>query len=199
MTDLRLVLNVGGNHRDIELPAAFDGWQQHLLDIDPSGKPDILADARELKELEPGTYDAIYCSHNLEHYYHHEVPVVLEGFQHVLKPDGFADIRVPDIPGVMAEAIKRGLDIEDELYESPVGSITVRDVLYGHGGIIARSGEDFFAHKTGFSRESLLRLLKKSGFAHVFGGTANLEIRALAFRKQPDAWQRGLYGLPQSG
>jgi predicted SAM-dependent methyltransferase len=42
----------------------------------------------------------VYCSHNLEHYYHHEVPRVLAGSLHVLKPHGFAEIRVPDVEAV---------------------------------------------------------------------------------------------------
>ena len=76
----RRVLNVGGNSRAIRLPAHFDGWEQHLLDIDPKVRPDILCDAREMLTLPGGNYDAIYCSHNLEHYFRHELPKVLAGF-----------------------------------------------------------------------------------------------------------------------
>ena len=93
----RRVLNVGGNSRRIPIPAHFSGWEHHLLDIDPAGAPDIVCDARELQALPAASYDAVYCSHNLEHYFRHDLPRVLAGFLHVLKPDGFADIRVPDM------------------------------------------------------------------------------------------------------
>lgn len=36
------VLNVGGNSKDIALPALYEGWEQILLDVDPQGKPDIV-------------------------------------------------------------------------------------------------------------------------------------------------------------
>ena len=42
------VLNVGGNSKAIALPPIFDGYEHLLLDIDPTGKPDLLCDAREL-------------------------------------------------------------------------------------------------------------------------------------------------------
>jgi hypothetical protein len=189
------VLNVGGNSRSIVLPSVFDGWEQHLLDIDPACNPDILADARQLEKLEPSQYQAIYCSHNLEHYYAHEVPSVLHGFQHLLVDQGFAFIRVPDIPEVMQSMLARDLDLEDTLYDSPKGPISTRDVLYGHGGEIARSGNDFFAHKTGFSKASLLRTLKKNGFTNVYTATAQLEIRAIAFLQPPTPEQRASLGL----
>jgi hypothetical protein len=61
----------------------LSGWTHHLLDIDERVRPDVLGDARELASLVPaGTYDAVYCSHNIEHYYPHDVPKVLRGFLH---------------------------------------------------------------------------------------------------------------------
>ena len=36
------VLNVGGNSKAIALPPIFDGYEHLLLDIDPTGKPDLL-------------------------------------------------------------------------------------------------------------------------------------------------------------
>jgi predicted SAM-dependent methyltransferase len=65
----------------------------------------------------------VYCSHNLEHYYRHEVPWVLEGFLHLLRDGGFAHIRVPDIGELMRVTVERKLDIDDVLYHSPAGPI----------------------------------------------------------------------------
>jgi len=39
----------------------------------------------------------------------------------VLKPDGFADIRVPDIHGLMKRVLASDLDLEDTLFTAPGG------------------------------------------------------------------------------
>ncbi len=193
---MKRVLNVGGNSKQIALPPPYANFEHLLLDIDPAGEPDIVADARELAALAPAQFDAVYCSHNLEHYYRHEVPRVLAGIQHVLKADGFAQIRVPDVQAVMRAAVQRNLDLEDVLYTSPAGPITVLDVIYGYGVEIERSGHDFYAHKTGFTQNSLLKALRLAGFSHLYCGTGNLELNALAFKQPPDADTRRLFGLP---
>ncbi len=194
---LKKVLNVGGNSKAIALPPQYAEFEHLLLDIDPTGAPDILCDARNLTDLEAGQFDAIYCSHNLEHYYRHDVQKVLAGFQHVLKDGGFAQIRVPDIQEVMRITLEKGLDIDDVLYQSPMGPIMVLDVLYGHTGQIERSGQDFFAHKTGFTHKSLIAALTRARFAKIYSGTGNLEINAVAFKGDPDPATRALFNLPQ--
>jgi SAM-dependent methyltransferase len=192
---MKKVLNVGGNNKGIALPAHFSGFEHLLLDIDPGVAPDILCDARELATLAGGQFDAIYCSHNLEHYYRHDVPKVLAGFLHVLRDGGFAQIVVPDLGGVMHETVARGLDLEDVLYESPGGPVMVLDVLYGYGAQIERSGQDFLAHKTGFTRRSLLAALERAGFSNMFNTESKLEVDALAFKGNPDPATRALLGI----
>jgi SAM-dependent methyltransferase len=190
------VLNVGGNTREIPLPPQFAGFEHLLLDIDPRGNPDIVCDARCLDTLPGERFDAVYCSHNLEHYYRHEVPRVLAGFLHVLTEGGFAYLRVPDLQQVMKEATERGLDVEDVLYVSPAGPIMVLDVLYGFSVEIERSGKDFFAHKTGFTGKSLVAALNRAGFSSVYWTAGPLEVTAIAFKGQPDPSSRALFGLP---
>lgn len=192
---MRKVLNVGGNSKEIPLPAHYSGWEHVLLDIDPRGNPDVVCDARELTTLPADTYDSIYCAHNLEHYYRHDVAKVLAGFAHVLKPDGFALIRVPDLNEVMRTVVAKNLDIDDVLYQVALGPITVRDVIYGYGVEIERSGNDFFAHKTGFTEKSLISVLATAGFPYVFVGAGNLEVMALAFLNPPDDYAKELLGL----
>jgi len=191
------MLNVGGGSKKIPIPAYFDGWEHVLLDVDPAGKPDIVCDARELLTLAPSQFGAVYCSHNLEHYYKHETMAVLRGFLHVLKLDGFAEIRVPDMDSVMKGVVERDLDIEDILYVSPAGPIAVRDVIYGWSVEIERSGQDFYAHKTGFTATSLRTALLEAGFATVLPFVAKeaFELRALAFKAEPTPNQRALLGL----
>ena len=196
---MQKVLNVGGNNKTIPLPSQYLGWQHVLLDIDPRGKPDVVCDARELTTLPADAYDSVYCSHNLEHYHRHEVRKVLAGFAHVLKPNGFAYIRVPDMGEVMRQVVARNLDIDDQLYMSAGGPITVRDVIYGYGIEIEESGNDFYAHKTGFTQKSLMSVMKSSGFGWVFTGTGNLEVMAVAFINKPDEAAVKLFNLPAHG
>jgi len=191
------VLNVGGNNRNIKLPPIYNGWANVLLDIDPRGKPDVVCDARELMKLPAAEYDAVYCSHNLEHYFRHDVTKVLAGFLHVMKDDAFAHIRVPDIGELMQVVAEKKLDIDDILYKSPAGPISVRDVIYGFGKEIERSGSDFYAHKTGFTQKALTAVLKKAGFTHVYLASGKLEIVALAFKSAPTEFAAKLLKLPQ--
>lgn len=196
----RRVLNVGGHSKDIALPAYFAGFEHVLLDIDAKHAPDVVADARDLAATQaPGGYDAVYCSHNLEHYFRHDALKVLRGFAHVLKPHGFVAIRVPDIDSVVKTMIARNADIDDVLYDQPQsGPITYRDVIYGHAGEIERSGRDWFAHKNGFTRRSLTRMLNSCGFPFVFGGVGNYEVLSFAFTALPTDWARDLLRIPDA-
>jgi SAM-dependent methyltransferase len=192
----RRLLNVGGGNKDIQIPTEYNSWRHILLDIDPRGNPDIVCDARDLMSLVANEYDAIYCSHNLEHYHRHDVRKVLLGFNHVLKSDGFVHLRVPDIDALMKIAVEKKMDIDDFLYQSSAGPITVRDVIYGYGVEIERSGQDFFAHKTGFSPKALTKILNECGFPIVFISLRYIEIIALAFKNQPTDYIKQLFSLP---
>lgn len=193
---MKRVLNVGGNSKAIGLPPQYEGYEHHLLDIDPGQQPDIVCDARELFSLKGGSFDAVYCSHNLEHYYRHDVPKVLRGFLHVLKDGGFAQVIVPDLGDLMRVTLENRLDLEDVLYRSEQGhAITVLDVLYGFGEEIERSGRDFFAHKTGFTQKSLAAALSRAGFAKVYIEAGPLAVYAMAFKGYADPATVSLFEL----
>ena len=192
---MKKVLNVGGGNK-IPLPHQYEGWIQISLDINQLLNPDICDDARELLKFPADKYDSVYCSHNLEHYYPHDARRVLAGFVNVLKPDGFALICVPDMDEVFKiVAADDDIDIESVAYESPMGPITFRDMIYGHAGEIERSGNEFYAHKTGFTEWSLISILKECGFRVVFTYTGNFEIIALAFYNKPAEYVSELFGL----
>ena len=176
----------------------LNGWQHDLLDIDERFNPDLLCDAREITGLESGQYDAVYCSHNLEHYYRHDGLKVLRGFAHILKDKGFVEIRVPDIAQVICAVHEQQLDVDDVLYVSGAGPITAHDVVYGWQAEIITSGQDVYAQKTGFTAKSLMKFLTEGGFRHFFLLNDELfAVHALAFKTYPAESQKAMLKLPK--
>ena len=195
---MKCVLNVGGGEKSIPIPTHYTGWRHYLLDIDSRRNPDIVLDARDLRTLPPATYDAVLCSHNLEHYHRHHGAKVLAGFHHVLKPDGFAEITVPNLLDVMQQVVQRGMDLDDILYQSPAGPIMVRDVIYGYRREIEQMDNEFYAHKTGFSPNSLARFVSAYGFAfHAIACLQPLAITGYFFKSQPSPEQMTMLGIRQ--
>jgi hypothetical protein len=176
------VLNVGGGSRD--LPERYAGWQQDLLDIDPANKPDILCDVRRLPpdfvERSVGSYDAIYCSHVIEHLYQHELTAVLKSFIPLLTSDGVVEIFAPNLTHAMKSMLSANLDLNDVWYRTEAGlPVTFHDVFYGWSAAM-QQGNLYFAHKCGFTALSLGVLLQSAGYARVVvtEEASNLHARA---------------------
>lgn len=190
-------LNVGGCNKQIAVPAHFDGWEHQLLDIVAGPDVDVVCDAREIKErLAEKGYDAIYCSHNLEHFHRHDIPKVLQGFHYALEDDGFLHVRVPDM-GAVFKAMAEGTAIDAPLYQSAVGPISALDMIYGHGGMIKESGQDFMSHKMGFTAELLVNTLYTYGFKKIYIGAGNMELTAFAFKEKPTDYHIELLNLKE--
>jgi hypothetical protein len=189
----RRVLNVGGGgSRD--LPTLYREWRQDLLDIDPIVKPDICCDAKDLKTLPRGTYDAVFCSHNLEHFYHHEVPIVLAGMRHVLKRNGFLHCAVPDVAALMEAVVQGKKDIMDIWYTVPAGPIRFHDVLYGWSKEVMR-GNQYYCHRTNFTEKSFTHVLSLAHFTQIYTARDGYNLTAFAFLQLPSAAQRKECGL----
>jgi hypothetical protein len=109
--------------------------------------------------------------------------------------DGFVHVRVPNIDALMKIVVEEKMDIDDFLYQSPAGPIKVRDVIYGYGVEIERSGNDFFAHKIGFSPKFLTNILNECGFPIIYMGGEGIEIEALAFKEKPTDYVSELFNL----
>ena len=171
-----IIQNVGGGSRN--LPPEYEGWEQCLLDLNPDCKPDLCMDGKDLGTTEAGKFDAILCSHNLEHYYRHDVNQVLTGFKHVLKDGGFADIRVPNVLGVFQAMARGNLDIDDVWYRVNGTAITFHDVLYGWNAAM-ESGNLFYSHKCAFSPLSLATVMQKAGFVDIQIKADELNIQAI--------------------
>ena len=137
------------------LPAgAFDGYEEVRLDIDRRVEPHIVAALTDMGDI--GEFDAVYCSHTLEHLYPHQVPIALAEFLRVLKPGGRAIIVVPDV---------ENLKLSDEvMYTTTDGlEVTAFDLFYGHRRLIEQN--PFMAHHCAFTAKLLTDVMRFSGFS----------------------------------
>jgi SAM-dependent methyltransferase len=161
---LKTVLHVGcGQPNPAKLHATFRSaeWKELRLDIDPAVNPDIVASITDFKSVADGSIDAVWSSHNLEHLYAHEVPLALEEFRRVLKPDGFALITLPDLQ--KAAALIAADKLDEPAYVSAAGPVAPLDMLFGYRPLLAQ-GRLFMAHRTGFTRKTLGQALINAGF-----------------------------------
>ena len=163
----KTVLNVGcGYPLRQKLHPHFHGpeWREIRLDLDPAVKPDIVCSITDISPVAADAVDAVWSSHNLEHLQRHEVPLALAEFLRVLKPGGLLLLTLPDLQQVARFIVEDRL--EDSAYLSQSGPITPLDMIFGHTASLAR-GNQFMAHRTGFTARTLHKLLIEAGFSDV--------------------------------
>jgi len=160
-----LHVGCGPKHKNQTTPGFNNNdWQELRLDIDERVNPDIVGTMLNMEAVASASVDAVFSSHNIEHLYPHEIPVSLNEFLRVLKPDGFLVLTCPDLQSVCA------LIADDKLteaaYTSPAGDIAPLDILYGHRPQLA-AGNLYMAHRSGFTRKVLQATLQHQGFTTV--------------------------------
>jgi predicted SAM-dependent methyltransferase len=163
----KTVLNVGcGYPLRQKLHRHFHGpeWREIRLDLDPAVHPDIVCSITDMGPVAADSVDAIWSSHNLEHLQRHEVPLALGEFRRVLKPHGLLLLTLPDLQQVARLVVEDRL--EDSAYISQSGPIMPLDMIFGHTASLAL-GNQFMAHRSGFTGRSLHKLLVEAGFVEV--------------------------------
>jgi predicted SAM-dependent methyltransferase len=163
----KTVLNVGcGYPLRQKLHRHFHGpeWREIRLDLDPAVQPDIVCSITDISPVAADWVDAVWSSHNLEHLQRHEVPLALAEFLRVLKPHGLLLVTLPDLQQVARLVAEDRL--EESAYVSQSGPITPLDMIFGHTASLAR-GNQFMAHRSGFTARSLHKLLIEAGFVEV--------------------------------
>ncbi|MES1147196.1 MAG: methyltransferase domain-containing protein [bacterium] len=158
-----------------------DDWTEVRFDIDPDVNPDIIGTITDMTGVESESVDAVYSAHNVEHVFPHLVPNMLSEFHRVLKPNGFLLVTCPDLLAVSEAIIRIGID--EVLYESPMGPITPLDILFGHIASV-QSGNEYMAHKGGFTLKSLMSRLQEAGFLAMMGNRRpqHVDLWVLAYK-----------------
>ena len=188
ISKLKTLLHVGCASLNISHLKGFiiDDWTEIRFDIDESRNPDIVGTLTDMSLVQTESVDAIYSAYNIDHIYPHEVPTALSEFFRVLKDDGMAIIKCPDIQSV-CEAVAKGKLLEP-FYNSPVGPISPIDILFGNRKAVAK-GNEFMAKKGGFIYSVLDRALHQAGFEIRYGGRVKngRELSIVAFKqKKPE-------------
>lgn len=165
----KTLFNLGAGYRKLldgsAVDSPFAGWREVRVDLNADCAPDIVADLTDLRGVvADASADIVFCSHVLEHFHDHQVDAVLSEVGRILRPDGVAVFKCPDLAQVVRLLDEE--DLERELYVSPAGPIGILDVIYGHRASIA-AGNLLMAHHTGFTESSLAQRLLAAGFEEV--------------------------------
>lgn len=184
---VKKVLNAGSgpvNPERLQLAFRNGGWQEVRMDVDPRVAPDIVGTLEDLGQVADRSFDAVYCSHSLEHLHPHHVRHALRGIARILKTDGFALITSPDLEPIAA--LVAGGRGEEVAYQSPLGPITALDMIYGHAASIEK-GNFYMAHNSGFTEDRIARLLLEARFDEVLVIKGNCyDFYALALMPEAD-------------
>ena len=165
---MKIFLHVGCGAQNKSSCLGFnnDNWKEIRFDIDKNVNPDIVGTLTDMKSVETGSVDAVYSSHNIEHIFPHEVPIALREFYRVLKEDGIVVITCPDLQSA-GEALTQD-KLFETLYEGHDGPVTAFDVLFGYQEKV--EGNEYMAHKGGFTYSTLDSAFYEAGFKVRVGG-----------------------------
>jgi SAM-dependent methyltransferase len=186
----KVVLHVGCGPPDPEnLYVRFRGpeWRELRLDIDPGVEPDVIGSIVDMAGVPSASVDALWSSHNIEHIYAHEVTTAFREFFRVLRPDGELVLTTPDLQRA-AERIAAGL-LDAPFYRSPAGPVSPLDMVYGYGAAIER-GNEYMAHRTGFTARMLTAKLREVGFEQVRVERVEEDVSLWAVAWRPGAGAR---------
>jgi hypothetical protein len=156
-----------------DIPIAnFKDWDEVRLDIDDRYDPDIVGNICDwtgwrdragggfpFGEREKDGFDAVYCSHALEHLHLFDISKALTSFRTVITRTGFVCVFVPNFQAA-CRWIAEGKT--ERMYDAPCGPIYAHDVVFGHSGMTY--GNPHMQHRSGLTPELLRGLLLGAGF-----------------------------------
>jgi len=127
------------------------------VDVNPFHKPDLWLNVLNGLPFRPGTVDAIYCGHTLEHFWEPQVRKILRDCLRVLKPGSGVRLVTPDLRKA-AEAYLRGDTAYFSEFPDSRRSVGGRFVNY----VLCRD-----QHRLIFDFEFWKEILESEGFDNV--------------------------------
>ena len=118
------------------------------VDIDPTNKPDIVADITNMAVVSDGSCDEVVAGHVLEHIEWPDSFAAMAEFARVLKPGGVVKIALPDMSSLTRMLL------------SGESAFHVMGLIYGLGGRL----NTFERHRYGFTPGMLVDILEALGF-----------------------------------
>ena len=142
-----------------------EDWTEVRFDIDETHNPDILGSMTDMSMIDDNSFNAIYSSHNIEHLFLHEAEIAVKEFYRILKPSGYVFLLCPDIVQASKALYENGPN--SKFYSTSAGiEISPIDVIYGWG-LSIKNGNEYMAHKYGYSQKSLVSLFKDCNFLNI--------------------------------
>lgn len=136
-------LHIGGHVK-------ADGWE--ILDANPGGLVDHVANAADLSSFAENTFEAVYASHVLEHFdYQTRLVKVLKEWRRVVAPGGKLLVSVPDLDVLARLFVDRALLSVEERF------MVMRMIFGGHI-------DEYDYHLAGLNEEFLRKFLHDAGF-----------------------------------
>lgn len=156
---LSRVLNIAsGSDEQRQLPHAIN------LDISPTGKPHVVADARYLP-FDSHSISVAMASHVLEHFHPNEIPDVLKEWLRVIHSQGILRIAVPDAEIALREIVEGRTHKGEKAIDFEHGSAPLTQI-YGLGGGNIET-DDRWRHHIIFSEALLQWYLRKAGYEDI--------------------------------
>lgn len=134
-----------------------EGW----LTLDLNFGADIIRDVTKGLPFPDNSVEKVYCSHFLEHFYHHDLINLLTEVKRILKPGGSFFVVVPDA-SIYINSYCHGTDISSYIQENS-------PFLHFHSAISNISYMAYLngEHKYMFDQNELLSILDFVGFLEV--------------------------------
>lgn len=149
---------------------------KHFYHLDIDKKFDdieYLHDCSKPLPFDDNSIDEIYCSNNLEHIFHRDVPSVLTDWYNKLKFGGTIEIRVPNLKWCCEQYVKGNW----KLSLTPNTDLNIMHILYG-----GDNDGEMHLHKSGFDFENLYKVLNDIGFVNILNVSQqnSWELRVIA-------------------
>jgi hypothetical protein len=158
-------------------------WHVVRLDTHADVQPDFVGSITHMHMLPDQSVEAIWCPQVLQKLFYYEIHHALKEAYRVLTHGGSFYMSVPD--GQIAGAYLAHNRANEALYTAKAGDVTSVDLLYGFQPAIQK-GNLSLVHHCVFTTDSLVTLMRESGFTNIQIKRDNFELQVSAMRYADD-------------